>query len=285
MVKGKAEKGYISRTIPDQKRLRQKVLNLNEEIKSIPKNSSREKVIHAINLVNSKIRGVINYYTTCTWVNIAMRKYARMLQLTAKRRLKQYKGKWIPANKTQNLIETHKDYETKIPSIKFRDIWIGVTSLQFCKWEKTPYKNQDETPYTEDGRQLYFNRTKKKRRNARLDDMLNEKVSELVSAGMKHKYYNFEFYMNRAYALNRDKLKCRVCGKWLYTGTVSTHRINPNLPIDKINKVANLASMDCECYRLVNNNKLPIDHLEVKTRKKIKGFRDKLVQSNAKTNV
>jgi hypothetical protein len=115
--------------------------------------------------------------------------------------------------------------------------------------------------------------------------LLNEKSSELIAAGMTHKHYNFEYYMNRAYALNRDQLKCRVCGKWLYTGIVYSHRINPKLPIEKVNKVANLASMDYECWKLVNNAKMPIDHLEAKTRRKIKEFRDKLVCSNVKSNV
>lgn len=282
VAKGKARKGYISRTIPDRKRLRQKILQLNEELKSIPNNWSREKVIHAINLINSKIRGVINYYTNCTWVYVAMAKYDRMLQMTAKRQLKKYKGKWIRANKTQNLVNVHQDYKMKIPAIKFRDIWVGVTSLVFCKWERSPLKKQEETPYSEEGRQIYFERTKKKRRNARLDDMLNLKTSEVLSWEHRHKFYNFEYYMNRAYALNRDRLKCRVCGKWLYHGTVHSHRINPKLPINKVNKVANLASMDSECYKLVNNANLPIDHLESKVCRKVKEFRNKLVKFTCK---
>jgi len=299
VVKGKARKGYISRTIPDRKRLEQKVNSINEEIKSIPGKWSRERVINAINRINSKIRGVINYYTTCTWVNVSMRKYGRILQLSAAKRLKQYKRKgkgrgkrkekrgfqWVPANQVQNLVHIHQGYDTKIPAIKYRDIWIGVTSLTFCKWEKTEQKKQEETPYTEEGRQIYFERTKKKRRNARLDGILNETTSELIAAGVTHKNYNFEYYMNRAYALNRDNLKCRVCGKWLYHGIVCSHRVNPKLPINKVNKVANLASMDCDCYKLVNDTNLSFNHLEAKVRRKVQEFRDKLVTSHVKTNV
>ena len=54
--------------------------------------------------------------------------------------------------------------------------------------------------------------------------------SEKRPLGIPAIYYNFEFYMNRAYALNRDKLKCRVCGGWLISGTPYAHRINPFLP-------------------------------------------------------
>ena len=93
-------------------------------------------------------------------------------QLVAKSRLKQYKGKWIPANQTQNLPRVHEKYEQKIPAVKYRDIYVGFTALSFCRWEKISPKKEEETPYTEAGRQLYFERTKKKRMNARLDEML-----------------------------------------------------------------------------------------------------------------
>lgn len=97
-VRGKARKGYIVRTIPDRNRLRRKADEIVESIKKIPRNYSREKMIDAINRINSKIRGLVQYYQCCTWVNIAMKKYARKLSWAAIRRLKQYKGKWIPAD-------------------------------------------------------------------------------------------------------------------------------------------------------------------------------------------
>ena len=63
---------------------------------------------------------------------------------------------------------------------------------------------------------------------------------------------NFEFVMNRAYALNRDRLKCRVCGKWLIDSTPYTHRINPRLPLDRVNRVNNLISVHRKCYQAIN---------------------------------
>jgi len=130
-----------------------------------------------------------------------------------------------------------------------------------------------------------FKRTKKKRQYARLEEILTEKTSMLIAAGITDKNYNFEYYMNRAYALNRDKVKCRCCGKWLYTGIVCTHRINPYLPINKINKVSNLASMDKNCFELVNNATADISHLETEIRRKIQSFRKRLGNSHVKTAV
>lgn len=136
MVRGKAKRGYISRTIPDRDRLKRKVDNIAAEIKAIPECYSREQMIGEITRINSKVRGLIQYYQCCTWVSIAMDKYSRRLQFAAKRRLKQYKGKWRPASRTQNLPRIHQQYQQKIPSIRYRDIYIGFTALSFCKWEK-----------------------------------------------------------------------------------------------------------------------------------------------------
>lgn len=77
--------------------------------------------------------------------------------------------------------------------------------------------------------------------------MYSSSTAQLVVQGRWKRNFNFEFYMNRAYALNRDRLKCRVCGGWLISGAPYAHHIDPNLPLDKVNKVSNLASMHREC--------------------------------------
>jgi len=281
-VRGKARNGYIVRTMPDRNRLKRKVDKIAEDIKRIPRNYSREQMIDAINRINGQIRGVIQYYQCCTWVSPSMKKYSRQLQLTAKRRLKQYKGKWIPANETQNLPRIHQQYKQKIPSIKYRDIYVGFTALSFCRWERTCSKNQVETPYSEEGRQLYFKRTKSKRIHARLDELYSERTSQTSLHGKRNKLNNFEFIMNRAYALNRDKLKCRVCGGWLISGTPYTHRINPNLPLNKVNCVNNLVSLHKKCFYAVNDHNYDLSEFDEKAQKKIIGYREKLVPSHTR---
>lgn len=281
LVKGNSKHGYVTRTRPDRNRLRRKFDEINREIKAIPDHYSREQLIEAINGINSKVRGLINYYNNCTWVNPAMKEFSRQMQLTAMRKLKRYKGKWIPARQVQNLTHIHEGYKTKIPAVPYRDIWVGVTNPYFCKWERPSSKNQGETPYSEDGRALYFKRTKKQRKRARLESLMSGKTSELVALGFASKNNNFEYYMNRAYALNRDRMKCRVCGKWLYSYYVCTHRIIPSLPLSKVNKVGNLASMCQECYKIVNRPTLSLNVLEPQARKKAEYFRKQLT-TNAK---
>ena len=284
MVRGKSRRGYIPRTIPDRDRLKRKADKIAENIKKIPRNYSRERMIGAINRINSQMRGIIQYYQCCTWVNISMQKHSRRLQLAAMRRLKQYKGKWIPANEVQNLPRVHQKYKQKIPSIKYRDIYVGFTALTFCKWERTSGKNQAETPYTEEGRQIHFDRTKKKKIQARLDEMYPEKTAQIILHGKWNKLNNFEFIMNRAYALNRDKLKCRVCGGWLISGTPYAHRVNPNLPLNKVNRVNNLVSLHKKCFMAVNDPNYDISQFDGKAQKKIIGYREKLVPSHTRNN-
>ena len=223
-------------------------------------------------------------YQCCTWVSVSMDKYGRKIQWAARRRLHQYGGKWIPANQTQNLPRIHKNYRMKLPSVKYKDIYIGFTSLTFCQWQETRGKNPKETPYTEEGRNINFRRTKRKRIHARLDDLYSDNVSVAVLKGKWGHLNNFEFVMNRAYALNRDGLKCRVCGCWLIDHAPFTHRINPRLPIDKVNRVNNLISLDRKCYKAINSPDMDISSFEKQMQKRINSYREKLVISHASNN-
>jgi len=280
VVRGKSRTGYVTRTRPDRKRLNSKVDAIAKEIKAIPLDASREQAIQKMNLINSQIRGLINYYENCTRISNVTIKHAHRLQWVAKKRLKQYNGKWIQANKTRNLMHVHKQYKTKIPAIKYRDIYIGFTSLGFCRWSKPFAKIQDETPYTDVGRVKHLKRTKKSRQKARFDESVSEKLSEMASKRLATSTLNFEFVMNRAYALNRDRFKCRVCGRWLYNGTLYTHQINPYLPLNKVNKVSNLASMHQFCFHLVHDFSADITDIDAKTRRKIQNYREQLVTNN-----
>ena len=275
VVRGKSRKGYIPRTIPNRKRLKSKVEEIHANILAIPKNVSRDVVIRQIHLINSQIRGLVNYYEATTWVTVAFKRYRQYLQHAAHKRLKKYSVKWIPANKTSTLPSIHSKHKAKIVAIPYKDLWVGVTDLGFAKWEKTLYHNQDETPYSETGRQIHFDRTKKKRQNARLDE-LSIGPENTVIFGRVDPKNNFEYYMNRAYALNRDRLKCRICGAWLIDRMPCTQRINPFLPLKDVNRVNNLMSLDAACYRLVNNSSADYSHMPPKAQRKITELRKKL---------
>nr|WP_251047872.1 HNH endonuclease [Planococcus sp. ISL-109] len=81
--------------------------------------------------------------------------------------------------------------------------------------------------------------------------------------------------MNRAYAFNRDKGKCRVCKEVLQGNDIHIHHINPKLSLDEVNRVSNLASMHKSCHQMIHSTR---DYSMVgkKTWEKVLGFREKL---------
>ena len=275
VVPGKSRKGYIPRTIPNRARLERKVEEIKKNLLAIPKNVSKEIVVDAIHKVNSQIRGLVNYYQATTWVSVAMSPYRQPINRAACKALKNYSVKWVPANETSTLPSVHLKHKAKIVAIPYKNLMVGVTNIGFCQWEKTSYHNQAETPYSEEGRQLYFDRTKKKRQSARLDELSIGPPNTLI-LGRADPKNNFEYYMNRAYALNRDRLRCRICGAWLIDKSPCTQRINPHLPLKDVNRVKNLMSLCAACYRLVNNPKADYSLMPDKAQRKIKELRKKL---------
>jgi RNA-directed DNA polymerase len=82
---GKARKGWIPSTRPNPDRLSTKVKEIYKSIRNLKRFHPRDKLefIHQINVINSKIRGLIEYYQPCTRVNVELAKYSFNLRRTA----------------------------------------------------------------------------------------------------------------------------------------------------------------------------------------------------------
>ena len=269
---------YKTISWPDEEILRAKMKEATKLVKSLKRVTHIGTAIITINKANSIIRGLNNYYCMTSRVNILMNKYAKeylTVAFEAMRRSKMLHPEWVPANKVENLKELHKRYTTKIPAIKLGTGYIGITSPKFVVY-KTPFlKNQEETPYTAKGREIYAKRTKTKSILMRSDELLSESYAEVIAKGKTDTKYNFEFYMNRAYAFNRDKGRCRCCKKELQATDVQTHHIRPNLALDKINKVSELATLCKSCHIAVHAN-YELKEYDKKIANKIKRFRKEL---------
>jgi len=280
VVKGKSKTGYISRTKPDFNRLKTKVAEIRQETKKLKKfkpktKGGKENLVDGMNRVNSMIRGVIQYYQAATWVNTALHKYAFSLGYTAFKALKGHGGKLIAANVVDNLASVHSKYKTQIPAIKCQGKLVGITSLGFCKWKKACLKNQEETPYTHVGREMYQKRTNRKPLAVRADELLTLSLSEIITRRLTGQMYNFEYYLNRPYAFNRDKGKCRVCGEILWSEIVHIHHINPKLPLHLVNRAPNLAGTCKTCHGRIHDGK-DYSFLDNKTWNRIRDFRKML---------
>jgi RNA-directed DNA polymerase len=273
----KGVKGYVNYSKPDEKKLNIKIKKLAKEIKNINKQSNKDEVVRQITLINSIIRGIVNYYENATMVNKIMHKYSMYLRCMAFRRLKRksFNPMWVEANKVDNLKTIHEEYKTKIPTVSYKDLLIGVTDIYFIRWNKSTLKIQHETPYTQAGRGTYFKRTTRKRNLSRTNLSLNNDYLKWITL-KKTKFYNFEYFMNREYAFNRDKGKCRTCGKFLNDNKVHIHHIIRKLQPNMINKVRNLMSVCIRCHNLIHNNESKPTDINDATWKKITKYRNKL---------
>jgi len=270
---GKARQGYIPRTKPSKDRIKAKVKELHRYIKTIRKSPDTKTLFFRIERVNLIIRGIIEYYQAATWVHPALSKYTFSLSYAGYKTLKRFGGKWMPANKTMNLSHIHSRYTTQIPTVTIENMVIGISSLDFCNWKKTLWKTQAETPYTSEGRKLIFERIKKRPLLERVANLFSPTLLIAITFHNSNSIYNFEYYLNRAYAYNRDKGKCKVCGVIVEPKELHCHHKNPKLPMSLLNKVNNLATTHESCHILIHSEN-NISHLDSKIQNRILGFRN-----------
>ena len=248
-------KGYKPVVRPQQERIDKKLLEIIQDIKMLRLPMTKENLIESISKINSKIRGIINYYSAANMVYFSLAKYHRRITTVAMNSLRRKGVIFKPAREVNNLIALHSNYSTWIPAIKLpNEQLIGITSPAFCKYQKTYNKNQEETPFSSKGRELHLKRTRKQLSLARIEEILQ--VPEIIKFNKYDKskeIYNYEYFMNRMYAFNRDKGRCKICGEPIINGDkFHCHHISTNLPLQQINKVQNLLSTHSKCNKLIH---------------------------------
>ncbi|AZU61557.1 group II intron reverse transcriptase/maturase [Neobacillus mesonae] len=249
--------GHVGYSYPDRDKLEKKFKEISKDLKKLKFCSDEEWLINDINVINSKFRGIINYYNSSPGINLSMRDFRENLKYTAYKSIKKYGGDWIPANQCQNLKTFYPERTEQVPAVKYKNHWIGFISLSFATCVKYPKKNQDETPYSVEGRELYFKRSKSRPLLLRTEALLNSEHLALILAGNKRKLYTYEYFMNRCNAFNRDKGKCSICRETLTGfGDTQTHHIDNKLPFDQGNKVPNLATTCNKCHTLIHAKEL-----------------------------
>ena len=264
----------ITRVSPQEDKFETKVKAVRREIHKLKKMPNKEAVIHQINKINSQIRGIINYFNPATSITIIAKKYSSQLQILAYRCLRRHGVEIVRTNQLRNLLKVHSDYDQKVPALNIGDkdnpSYIGVTNLSFTKWTEPQCKNQEETPYTAEGRERYKKRLNKREPLARADDFFKLEMSYMISKKMTGTKYNFEYYMNKGYVINRDKFKCKICGCKVYPNNTHIHHINRQLPLENINRVSNLATVCVDCHKKIHNSE---DYSKEKFWKKLLKYR------------
>jgi group II intron reverse transcriptase/maturase len=260
-------KGKVTYSKPSAKAIKFATKNLRAQAKKISKAYFRDRTVQEINRFNSMVVGIGNYWSMTSQVTkfgsrvdhrlwYSLDKILRNLTGT---RAGEYHLRKIEAKETSNLPVRHAGRSTKVPFILFEGCKIGITMLAFSNYVIPSPKIPAETPHTPEGRKIYSERSGKKQRLARPDEitLLDNIVDRVHSAkGSQSKsIYTFEYWMNRGYVLNRDKCQCAVCKVPLDRGNLHTHHKNPFLPLDLVNKVRNLVSLCVDCHELVHNDR------------------------------
>lgn len=192
---------------------------------------------------------------------------------------KKYMEHKVELNQLTNRPQRHQRYKTKTFAVNIKGQYIGITKafITHSQWIKYPF-NQRMTPYTEEGRNLYLKQFSKKKKLP-LDRPPLYDIDTLYHV-KNNKLYNFEYYMNREYAYNRDRGKCRICGQWLNVGNRECHHIQQYLLPNQINKVSNLAWLCKKCHHAVHGNNT-LDEYTNKQINKIKHMRELLQAGNS----
>lgn len=284
--KSKKGKGLVTYSKPSSKAATAK---LTSQAKRIAKAYHRDKTIQEINRYNSMVIGIGNYWSmTSTVTKYGSRvdhflwyKLDKVFMKLTGTKLGEWNKRKIEAESTHNLPVRHHNHKTKVPYLEYEGCKIGITMLAFSTFQAPKPKIPAETLYSIEGRKIYTNRTNKRLRLARpdeitlLDNLIDRVHTSKRTKGKSH--YNFEYWMNRGYTLNRDKCECKVCKEFLYSGNLHTHHKNRFLPLDRINKVSNLVSLCTDCHNNVHNSYQNPFKKESKEYKKLESYR-KLVE-------
>lgn len=272
----------VGKPYPDLERLKKKVEKLQQEIRKIETFSKTTARAAQIQYINSVIMGIAQYLqpSICSHAfeiidrrvnNTAFAVWKNMFPNA-------YNKMQIPLKDLCNIPHRHENYQSKTFAIQVEGNWFGLTYafITHSKYESKPF-DQKITPYTTEGRKRYLQQYNKNKSLPCDRPSINSPEDIIFSIYQTGKHWkkNFEYYMNREYAYNRDKGKCKCCGKYLENGVSGhCHHVDNKLPIDKINKVQNLAWVCVDCHHMIHNS--PLINVDVRTEKKILKYRQKL---------
>ena len=275
----------VGKSFPNMKKLSIKITKICDEIHALKSMKVDNVKIAQIHYINSVIMGIAEYIKT----SICSKAFRAIDNRVSNSSYYTWKHmypetcmqKKIKLKETANIPHRHDGYNDKTFGIEFQGSWIGITKayITHSQWEKYPF-NQEMTPYTARGRELYTKKRSKEKPLPLNRPSVNS-PNDLKMATYSKSIYNFEYFMNREYAFNRDKWKCRCCGTNLtYHNNKHCHHVNNQLPIDKINKVPNLAWVCVGCHRVIHGSYVP-ENIDSKTKQKILKMKERLNQAKS----
>lgn len=257
---GKVSKGLVGKFYPDKEKVTAKTDKICNEILKLKWMKDTQPMAAKIENINAIITGAAEYYKYAICSNTYKYMDHRIMQ-TAYRTFRKlygqnYREHLVPLSQLNNRPQRHKGRMDKTFAVNHEGLWVGITKMYITHSQRDRYNfNQKMTPYTEEGRKLYqFGEDKKKRLPLSRPPIYDEAILYHCDDSSLN---NFEYYMNREYAYNRDKGRCKICGENLMDNSRQCHRINPALTLEKVNKVSNLVWICFKCSDIVHAGMIP----------------------------
>ena len=232
----------VGKPLPDMERLKDKIQKIANEVREIGEITERSVQAAQIQRVNSMIVGLAQYLqpSICSHAFHAIDRRINNTALAVwKRRFPKHYNKYqIPLEKLCNLPHRHEGYKSKTFAVPIEGEWFGITYafITHSKYESKPF-DQRMTPYSEEGRRIYSyyrNRSKP----LPCDRPSVNTARDIQLSVYTKTVFNFEYFMNREYAYNRDNGKCKCCKTPLFLDDKKyCYHIKGELPLDKVNKV------------------------------------------------
>lgn len=277
--KARGKDKIVGKPFINMKSLREKHRDILNEIQSLEHDFVEDAYLaYQIERINAKIIGISNYYNIgiCndTYNKLSWNLTDRMFRVFKRLKGNKWRDFYRPAQECNNRLDRHKGSKRRTFMIRVNNVNIGLTQYIFTKSERALNFNQEMTPFTPFGRELRKKQTDKKPLLAR-HSLYNEDDLRFIAykpTNANIRFYNFEYILNREYAFNRDKGKCKCCGKNLNSESLRCHHKDPQLPMDKVNKVTNLVSLCKECHIAVHGSELPNDEKIAKKIDKLRGY-------------
>ena len=268
----------VGKPLPDMERLKEKIRKISDEVREIKKMTERSVQAAQIQRVNSMIIGVAQYLqpSICSHAFHAIDRRINNTALAVWKKTfpKHYNEYQVPLKELCNLPHRHEGYKSKTFAVPIEGEWFGITMafITHCKYESKPY-DQRMTPYTEEGRRIYSS-YRSRSKPLPCDRPSVNTARDIQLSVYAKTVFNFEYFMNREYAYNRDKGKCKCCKKPLFFDDKKfCYHIRKGLPLEKVNKVQNLIWLCNDCYRMVNNGPIP-PNIDEKVLKKIQKYKN-----------
>ncbi|WP_218032706.1 reverse transcriptase domain-containing protein [Paenibacillus ehimensis] len=269
----------LCKIYPNPEKLQKQMRALRDEIHELYHMGEAPRRAVQVEKINAQIIGIAEYWKVAICSRAFHKLDYAVSECAFKVWNKMYTGNAkdykVPMKELHNRPNRHSGYKDKVFAIKLNDMWIGLTKAYITHAAHIRgFFDQKITPYTEDGRARH-RKTRKKLLPLTRPALYDDQVTLYNS--LSNKLYNFEYFMNREYAFNRDKGKCKCCGEPLRPGNRHCHHVRPHLKIDLINKVPNLAWVCMTCHRMIHG-KVSTEHALPKFAKKIARYIERLIE-------